>query len=136
EKLMINTSSCAAAFTQMAAIEAFEAPESAAAVERMVEQFRHRRDLVVDGLNALPGVRCQRPEGAFYAFPNVEGTGLDEHELASALLEEAGVAVLPGTAFGEAGKGFLRLAYTQSEDELTLGLGRIREFVESNGKKG
>src|SRR5437879_4946807 len=99
EKLMINSSSCAAAFTQMAAIEAFESPESGAAVKRMVEQFRHRRDLVVDGLNTIPGVRCQRPAGAFYAFPNIEGTGLDERELAKALLEAAGVAVLPGTAF-------------------------------------
>jgi aspartate/methionine/tyrosine aminotransferase len=130
EKLMINSSSCAAAFTQMAAIEAFESPESTAAVERMVDQFRRRRDLVVDGLNVIPGVRCQRPEGAFYAFPNVEGTGLDERELATALLEEAGVAVLPGTAFGEAGKGFLRLAYTQGETDLETGLQRMAAYLE------
>jgi aspartate/methionine/tyrosine aminotransferase len=130
EKLMINSSSCAAAFTQMAAIEAFESPDSSAAVERMVGQFRSRRDLVVDGLNAIPGVRCQRPEGAFYAFPNVEGTGLDERELASALLEVAGVAVLPGTAFGQAGKGFLRLAYTQGEADLRTGLERIAAYLE------
>jgi aspartate/methionine/tyrosine aminotransferase len=129
EKLMINSSSCAAAFTQMAAIEAFESPDSSAAVERMVEQFRRRRDLVVDGLNAIPGVRCQRPEGAFYAFPNIEGTGLDERELASGLLESAGVAVLPGTAFGQAGKGFLRLAYTQGEADLRTGLERIAAYV-------
>jgi aspartate aminotransferase len=130
EKLMINSSSCAAAFTQMAAIEAFESPDSTAAVERMVEQFRGRRDLVVDGLNAIPGVRCQRPEGAFYAFPNIEGTGLDERELASALLEVAGVAVLPGTAFGQAGKGFLRLAYTQGEADLRTGLERMAVYLE------
>jgi aspartate/methionine/tyrosine aminotransferase len=130
EKLMINSSSCAAAFTQMAAIEAFESPDSTAAVERMVEQFRGRRDLVVDGLNAIPGVRCQRPEGAFYAFPNIEGTGLDDRELASALLEVAGVAVLPGTAFGEAGKGFLRLAYTQGEADLRTGLERMAAYLE------
>jgi aspartate aminotransferase len=130
EKLMINSSSCAAAFTQMAAIEAFESPDSTAAVERMVEQFRGRRDLVVDGLNAIPGVRCQRPEGAFYAFPNIEGTGLDERELASALLEVAGVAVLPGTAFGQAGKGFLRLAYTQAEADLRTGLERMAAYLE------
>jgi aspartate/methionine/tyrosine aminotransferase len=130
EKLMINSSSCAAAFTQMAAIEAFESPDSTAAVERMVEQFRGRRDLVVDGLNAIPGVRCQRPEGAFYAFPNIEGTGLDDRELASALLEVAGVAVLPGTAFGQAGKGFLRLAYTQGEADLRTGLERMAAYLE------
>ena len=98
----------------------------------MVKVFEHRRDLVVDGLNEIPGVRCARPQGAFYAFPNIEGTGFDEHELANRLLNEAGVAVLPGTAFGRAGKGFIRLAYTQSEDELTLGLRRIKEFVAAN----
>ena len=136
DQLMINSSSCAAGFTQMAAIEALSTPESAHAVTRMVKVFEHRRNLVVDGLNAIPGVRCKLPQGAFYAFPNIEGTGFNERDLASRLLNEAGVAVLPGTAFGEAGKGFIRLAYTQSEDELRLGLDRIREFVESNGKKG
>jgi len=136
EQLMINSSSCAAGFTQMAAIEALSMPESEHAVHRMVKVFEHRRNLVVDGLNAIPGVRCKLPQGAFYAFPNIEDTGFNERDLASRLLNEAGVAVLPGTAFGEAGKGFIRLAYTQSEDELELGLDRIREFVESNGKKG
>ena len=125
EALMINSSSCAAAFAQMAVIEAFESPESDAAVTRMVEQFRSRRDLVVAGLNAMPGVRCQTPQGAFYAFPNVEGTGLDERELADELLEQAGVALLPGSAFGPAGEGFLRLAYTQSEGDLRVGLERM-----------
>ena len=136
DTLMINSSSCAAGFTQMAAIEALSTDESERAVHRMVKVFEHRRNLVVDGLSALPGVRCAKPQGAFYAFPNIEGTGFGERELAERLLTEAGVAVLPGTAFGEGGKGFIRLAYTQSEDELKLGLDRIREFVESNGKKG
>ena len=131
DQLMINSSSCAAAFTQIAAIEALSSPESEHAVARMVKVFEHRRDLVVDGLNAIPGVRCARPQGAFYAFPNIEGTGFDERELADRLLSEAGVAVLPGTAFGHAGKGFIRIAYTQSEDELKLGLDRIKEFVTS-----
>jgi len=134
DTLMINSSSCAAAFTQMAAIEALRSPESEHAVARMVKVFEHRRNLVVDGLNAIPGMRCARPEGAFYAFPNIEGTGFDEHELADRLLSEAGVAVLPGTAFGHAGKGFIRLAYTQSEDELKLGLDRIGEFIAANPK--
>jgi aspartate aminotransferase len=132
DKLMINTSSCAAAFTQIAAIEALSAPESEHAVARMVKVFEHRRNLVVDGMNAIPGVRCARPQGSFYVFPNIEGTGFDEHELADRLLAEAGVAVLPGTAFGQAGKGFIRLAYTQSEDELKLGLDRIGEFIAAN----
>jgi aspartate/methionine/tyrosine aminotransferase len=132
DTLMINSSSCAAAFTQMAAIEALSAPESEHAVARLVKVFEHRRNLVVDGLNAIPGMRCARPQGAFYAFPNIEGTGFDEHELADRLLSEAGVAVLPGTAFGHGGKGFIRLAYTQSEEELKRGLDRIGEFIRAN----
>src|SRR3981189_1178127 len=129
DQLMINSSSCAAGFTQMAAIEALSAPESEHAVSRMVKVFEHRRNLVVDGINAIPGMRCARPQGSFYVFPNIEGTGFNEHELADRLLSEAGVAVLPGTAFGHAGKGFIRLAYTQSEGELKLGLDRIGEFI-------
>ena len=129
ETLMINTSSCAAAFTQMAAIEAFNAPESDMAVKRMVAEFMRRRDLMVEGLNRIPGFRCARPDGSFYAFPNVEGTGMDERTMADRLLNEAGVAVLPGTAFGEAGKGYIRLAYTQSEEKLADALERIERFV-------
>jgi aspartate aminotransferase len=132
DQLMINSSSCAAAFTQMAAIEALSAPESEHAVHRMVKVFERRRDLVVDGLNAIPGVRCAKPQGSFYAFPNIQGTGLDERELADRLLTEAGVAVLPGSAFGAAGKGHIRLAYTQSEDELRLGLKLIADFIAAN----
>ncbi len=132
DQLMINSSSCAAAFTQIAAIEALTAPESEHAVHRMVSVFEHRRDLVVKALNEMAGVRCTLPEGAFYAFPNIEGTGFGERELAERLLTEAGVAVLPGTAFGEAGKGFIRIAYTQSESELQLGLDRMKEFIEAN----
>ena len=129
EALMINSSSCAAAFTQMAVIEAFESPESDAAVARMVAQFRARRDLVVAGLNEMPGVRCETPQGAFYAFPNVQGTGRDERELAEELLDRAGVALLPGTAFGPAGAGFLRLAYTQAEADLRTGLERMGNYL-------
>ena len=135
DQLMINSSSCAAGFTQMAAIEALSAPESEHAVRRMVKVFQHRRDLVVDGLNAIPGIRCAKPQGSFYAFPNIQGTGFDERELADRLLTEAGVAVLPGTAFGAAGKGYIRLAYTQSEDELKNGLKRIGDFIEANRQK-
>jgi aspartate/methionine/tyrosine aminotransferase len=130
--LMINSSSCAAAFTQMAAIEALESPESARAVDRMVDAFRSRRDLVVDGLNAIPGVRCARPQGAFYAFPNITGTGIDERTLADRLLNEAGVAVLAGTAFGPGGAGYIRLAYTNSEENLRRGVERIGSFIEEH----
>ena len=136
EALMINTSSCAAAFTQMAAVEALESPESDVAVQRMVDKFRARRDLLVEGLNAMPGVRCQAPQGAFYAFPNIEGTGLDERELAEDLLEKAGVALLPGTAFGAAGVGFLRLAYTQSEEDLRTGLERMGNHLAERAHSG
>ena len=129
DQLMINSSSCAAGFTQMAAIEALSAPESESAVHRMVKVFEHRRNLVVDSLNAIPGVRCARPQGSFYAFPNITETGFDERELADRLLTEAGVAVLPGTAFGAAGKGYIRLAYTQSEEELKRGLKLINDFI-------
>src|SRR5262249_56434525 len=102
------SSSCAAAFTQVAAIEALGSPESEHAVHRMVKVFEHRRDLVVDGMNEIPGVRCLRPQGSFYVFPNIEGTGFDEHELAGRLLDRAGVAVRPGTGFGPAAKWFFR----------------------------
>ncbi|MGH7876259.1 MAG: pyridoxal phosphate-dependent aminotransferase [Candidatus Dormibacteraceae bacterium] len=131
ERLMINTASCAATFTQIAAIEALGTESSALAVERMVAAFRARRALMVEGLNAMPGVRCASPAGAFYVFPNIEATGRDERDLAEELLVEAGVAVLPGTAFGEAGKGFLRLAYTQREEDLQLALERMGNHLAS-----
>jgi aspartate aminotransferase len=133
EQLLINSSSCAAAFTQMAAVEAWESPASESAVERMVERFRARRDLLVEGLNLIPGVSCRRPQGAFYAFPNIEETGMDEQSLAMGLLEEAGVAVLAGTAFGAGGRGFIRLAYTQGEDDIARALDRMGSYL--SGKK-
>jgi len=129
ETLMINSSSCATAFIQVAAMTALESPDSERSIHRMVEEYRHRRDVLVDGLNAIPGVRCHRPGGAFYVFPNVEGTGWNHKELADALLAKAGVAVLPGTAFGSMGKGYIRLSYAQSVDNLTEGLDRIGDFL-------
>ncbi len=129
EKLMINTSSCAAAFTQMAAMEAFDAPESDAAVDMMRAEFRRRRDLLVEGLNRIPGVRCHKPGGAFYVFPNIEATGWNERDLADALLTEAGVACLWGTAFGEHGRGYLRFSYANSVPNLELALQRFESFL-------
>ena len=125
DTLMINTSSCAASFTQLATVEALESPLSDAAVDAMREEFRTRRDLVVDGLNRIPGVHCHRPAGAFYVFPNITGTGWNERALAHSLLHEAGVAVLPGTAFGAHGAGFLRLSYANSVPNLERALERI-----------
>jgi aspartate/methionine/tyrosine aminotransferase len=130
ETLMINTSSCAAAFTQIATIEALLAPASKESVRTMVAEFARRRDVIVRGLNELPGVRCHSPAGAFYVFPNVTGTRIDEHTLADRLLNEAGVAVLPGTSFGAQGKGYLRLSYASAVDQIEEGLRRIRGVLE------
>ncbi|HEY8755023.1 MAG TPA: pyridoxal phosphate-dependent aminotransferase [Candidatus Dormibacteraeota bacterium] len=125
DTLMINSSSCAAAFTQLAAIEAFESEESDAAVEAMVADFKHRRDVVVDGLNRIPGITCRRPAGAFYAFPDITATGWDDRELRDALLDEVGVAVLSGSSFGPHGAGHIRLSYANSVVNLERALDRI-----------
>ncbi|MDP9326122.1 MAG: pyridoxal phosphate-dependent aminotransferase [Candidatus Dormibacteraeota bacterium] len=129
ETLMINSSSCATAFIQVATMTALEAPESEASVNRMLDEYRSRRDAVVDALNDIPGVHCHRPGGAFYVFPNITGTGLGERELADGLLGEAGVATLAGTAFGAMGKGFLRLSYAKDIPYLLEGVERIKEYV-------
>jgi aspartate/methionine/tyrosine aminotransferase len=125
DTLMINSSSCAAAFTQLAAVEAFESAESDAAVDAMVAEFRHRRDILVDGLNRIPGISCRRPAGAFYVFPDITATGWDERELQKALLDEVGVAVLAGSTFGRHGAGHIRLSYANSVDNLERALDRI-----------
>ncbi len=129
ETLLINTSSCAAAFTQLAAIEALEAEASEISVQKMVSEFRRRRDTLVAGLNQIPGISCLLPEASFYAFPNVQGTGLSSREMADRLLREAGVAVLAGEAFGDAGRGYIRLAYTAGLPDIQEALVRIARFV-------
>ncbi|HVB54800.1 MAG TPA: pyridoxal phosphate-dependent aminotransferase [Candidatus Acidoferrales bacterium] len=129
--LLINTSACAAAFTQMAAIEALESPESRAEVERMVAAFRGRRDILVAGLNSIPGFHCHLPAASFYAFPSITETGISSRELAHRLLEEAGVAALAGEAFGENGHGYLRFAYTASEDQIGQALEQISAFIKT-----
>jgi aspartate/methionine/tyrosine aminotransferase len=126
---MINSSSCAAAFTQWAAVEAFESPESDAAVTRMVSEFRRRRDSLVETLNRIPGISCHKPNGAFYVFPDISGTGWDDRELANALLDEMGVAVLRGTSFGPNGAGHIRLSYANSIENLTSAADRIATFL-------
>ena len=112
--------------------EALTSPESERAVEAMVGQFQRRRDIMVDGLNRIPGFKCNRPEGSFYAFPNIEATGFNERDLADRLLNETGVAVLPGTAFGAAGKGYIRLAYTNSEENIAKALEKVEAFIRAN----
>jgi len=126
-KLMVNSNSCTASFTQRAALAALNGPQEE--VDRMVAEFRRRRDAFCDGLNSLPGFRCARPHGAFYAFPNIEATGFSSRELAERLLEEAGVACLSGTAFGAYGEGYLRFSYANSYENLMQAIERIRAWM-------
>ena len=126
-RLMTNCNSCTNSFVQRAGLAALKGPQDA--VVAMVAEFRRRRDRLVAGLNALPGVTCTMPTGAFYAFPNVRGTGIPSADLARTMLDEAGVAVLSGTAFGRFGEGYLRLSYANSIENLELALGRMGEFL-------
>lgn len=126
-RLAVNVYSCPAAFAQVAGISALEGPQDG--VEAMVAEFRRRRDRVVAGLNAIPGVRCVLPQGAFYAFPNVSELDPEGRAFADYLLEEAGVAVLAGTAFGRAGRGYLRVSYATSLPNLEEALRRIEAAV-------
>ena len=126
-RLMTNCNSCTATFTQKAGLAALLGPQ--AEIEAMVREFRARRDRIVAGLNALPGVSCRTPRGAFYAFPNITGTGMASSELAKLLLEEAGVACLSGTAFGAHGEGYLRFSYANSQDNIQKALSAMQEFL-------
>lgn len=121
--LLTHSVGCTATFTQFAGLEAVLGPQDM--VDAVVAEFRQRRDLIVAGLNAIPGVRCPLPPGAFYAFPNVESFGRPSAELADYLLDQAGVAVLPGTAFGRNGEGYLRLSYANSKENIAQALERM-----------
>jgi aspartate aminotransferase len=123
-RLMVNSNSCTASFTQLAGIAALQGDQTP--VAQMVAEFKRRRDLIVEGLNRLPGVSCRSPRGAFYVFPNVKALGRPSGEIAETLLNEAGVAALGGTAFGEYGEGHLRLSYANSEANLKMALERMR----------
>jgi aspartate/methionine/tyrosine aminotransferase len=127
-KLQTNATSCTATFTQMAGVEALRGDQSA--VDRMVEEFRRRRDVIVDGLRQIRGFSCVRPKGAFYVFPNITGTGFSSRTLADRLLDEAGVACLSGTAFGEFGEGHLRFSYATSMENIQEALRRIKGWIE------
>jgi aspartate/methionine/tyrosine aminotransferase len=133
-RLVVNSVSCVPAFSQHAAIAALEGPWDA--VDAMRESFRSRRQVVVDGLNAIPGVSCQVPGGAFYAFPDVRGTGVPAGDLAAGLLADAGVALLPGTAFGAGGEGFLRLSYATSVEQLEEALAAMRDHIAARTPAG
>lgn len=123
----VNIVSCAVTFNQYGALAALQGTQEP--VRRMVEEFRRRRDFLVEGLNRLPGVNCLLPGGAFYAFPSIKRTGLGSADLARRLLDEAGVAVLAGSAFGPAGEGYLRLSYASSLDNLKEALRRMEGFL-------
>ena len=127
EQLMSNSNSCVATFTQLAGVQALRGPQDD--VEHMVAQFRERRDVIVGGLNQIPGFRCSNPQGAFYAFPDIAATGKSSTELASYLLNEAHVACLRGDGFGANGVGHLRLAYAQSTVVIEDALDRIDRAV-------
>ncbi|OGT27577.1 MAG: aspartate aminotransferase [Gammaproteobacteria bacterium RBG_16_66_13] len=127
ELLITHSLGSTAQFTQIAGVEALRGPQ--VEVEATVESFRRRRDLVVSSLNVIPGLHCREPQGAFYAFPNIRQLGIPSEDLANRLLMETGVALLPGTAFGANGEGYLRLSYANSMDNLERALARIDTFV-------
>jgi aspartate aminotransferase len=128
-KLQTNVCSCTASFTQVAGVEALTGPQGDA--QAMVKEFLARRDLIVDGLNAIEGISCQRPNGAFYVFPNIKKLGLTSKEAETKLLDEFGVAALAGTSFGAFGEGYLRFSYANSRENIKKALTRIEAFAKS-----
>jgi len=125
--LMVNSNSCTASFTQRAGIAALRGPQGPS--EAMIAEFRRRRDAFVTALNEIPGFRCAMPEGAFYAFPNIEGTGWKSKPLADTLLDQAGVACLSGTSFGAYGEGYIRFSYANSMENLMEAVRRVGAFL-------
>ena len=125
--LIVNSVSCTATFIQHAGIEALTGPQDS--IASMVAEFKKRRDLIVDGLNAIPGISCRRPKGAFYVFPNTRKLGMDSAQLANYLLNEAGVAALSGTDFGKYGEGYIRLSYANSMENIEKALKKIEMAV-------
>lgn len=128
-KIQINTTSCPPHFTQIAAIEALKGPWDE--VKAMIEDYQYKRDLIYDEINKINGFTMIKPAGTFYAFPNIKKTGMSSEEMATKLLEEAGVALLPGTAFGDAGEGYLRISFAGPREDIVEGMKRIREFMSS-----
>ena len=126
-KLAVNSVSCAATFTQKAGIAALDGPRDA--VEAMTAEFAARRRLITDGLRAIPGIRCPEPEGAFYAFPSIADTGLSSREFEERAMQEAGVALLSGSAFGQYGEGYVRLSYANSQQNITKAIDRLTALV-------
>jgi aspartate/methionine/tyrosine aminotransferase len=129
-RLMTNSNSCTASFTQIAGVEALRGDQSS--VDRMRDEFKKRRDVFVAGLNKIKGFSCRMPKGAFYTFPNITETGWPSKKLANAILEEAGVACLSGTAFGDFGEGYLRFSVANSLENLNKALDRIGNWTAKN----
>jgi len=127
-QLMTNSNSCTCSFTQMAGLEALKGPQTEP--EKMVAEFKKRREVIVSGLNGIKGITCKKPHGAFYVFPNIKGTGMDCRKLADHLLYNAGVAVLAGTCFGKYGEDHLRLSFANSVENIKKALERIAKGVE------
>ena len=125
--LLTHSVGCTAEFVQIAGIEALTGPQDQ--VQAVVSEYQVRRDVIVEGLNAIPGITCQRPQGAFYVFPNIKTFGISSSEMADLLLEKAGVAVLPGSSFGEYGEGYLRLTYSNSIENIQRAIHQIGEAV-------
>ena len=128
-KLAVNSVSCAASFSQRAALAALEGPRDG--VEAMVAEFALRRRLITDGLRNIPGITCPEPEGAFYVFPSIEDTGISSAEFEERAMNEAGVALLSGAAFGEFGEGYVRLSYANSQENILKALDQLDRFVRS-----
>ena len=126
-RLMTNSVSCTSVHTQMAGIAALEGPQDS--VREMMAEFTKRRDLVVNGLNSLPGISCPLPKGAFYAFPNITGTGMTSKQFAEKAMYDAGVALLAGTAFGEFGDGYVRISFANSQENLTEAIERLHRIL-------
>jgi aspartate aminotransferase len=129
-RLMVNSNSCTASFTQMAGVEALRGPQ--ASVDHMNDEFKKRRDYFAERINKIKGFSCKVPHGAFYMFPNITKTGWKSKPLADALLDQAGVAVLSGTAFGAYGEGYLRFSIANSMENLKKALDRVEEWVNKN----
>ncbi len=128
-KFQEHVAACAASIAQAAAIAALTGPREE--VDSMVEQYDRRRRLMVQGLNNIPGFRCRMPEGTFYAFVNIKGTGMSSQDLAMLLLKDAHVVTIPGSGFGEAGEGYLRLSFATPERAIEEGLERMEKSVKS-----
>jgi aspartate/methionine/tyrosine aminotransferase len=125
--LLTHSIGSTAQFTQDAGVEALTGPQEQ--VDVVVAEYQRRRDVIVSGLNAIPGIRCQKPHGAFYVFPNIQATGTGSNELANMILEQGKVSLLPGSSFGKNGEGYLRLSYATSIENIQRGLERIQSVL-------